>query len=157
MSKSGINLKQKIISKAAEFMVGNIGSPPPSAKVKKPLSESKVAFITTSGVHLKRDNPFDTKGDYTFRLIPEDTDFKDLTITHDHYDKSEALKDINCVFPLERLRSLKDKGFIKEVAPRNFGLMGYIPQTDHLINISSPLIADALEEDEVDIALFSPG
>lgn len=152
-----INLKQKIIGKVAEFMVQTISSPPLIAEIKKPLEDSKVAFITTAGVHLKSDKPFNTSGDHTFRIVPFDVDFKDLTITHDHYDKKEALKDINCVFPLEILRILKDEGFIKELAPRNFTLMGYVPKIELLIEGSAPKIADFLVEDNVDIALLSPG
>lgn len=156
MSKN-VNLKQRIIGKIAEFMVKGRSEPPSIARADKPLAESKVAFITTAGVHKKDDKPFNTKGDHTYRIIPGDISFSDLTITHDHYDKEEALKDINCVFPLEILRGLRDEGHIKEVAPRNFGLMGYIPDVDYLIEKIAPEIADMLEEDGVDIALLSPG
>ncbi len=157
MKKNNLNLKQKIIGKVAEFMVKSVTSPPPIAKVHKTLKDSKVAFITTAGIHLKDDNPFNVDGDHTFRVIPGDVDFSNLTITHDHYDKEEALKDINCVFPLEVLRNLECEGYIKEVAPRNFGLMGYIPNIDLLIKVSAPKIADILVEDDVDIAILSPG
>lgn len=157
MTKNKISLKQKIIGKVAEYMVSSVTTPPPIAEVKKPLKDSKVAFITTAGVHLKGDEPFDTKGDHTFRIIPGDVNFSDLTITHDHYDKEEALKDINCVFPLEILRKLKNQGYIKDVAPRHFGLMGYIPKVNLLTGESAPKIADMLVADEVDIVLLSPG
>lgn len=152
-----INLKQKIIGKVAEYMVPKITTPPSIAKVKKDLKDSKIAFVTTAGVHLKEDKPFNTNGDHSFRIIPGDVNFNDLTITHDHYDKEEALKDINCVFPLEILRNLRDEDFIKEVAPRHFGLMGYIPKINLLIKDSAPKIADKLVEDQVDMVLFSPG
>lgn len=156
MSKN-VNLKQRIIGKIAEFMVKGTSEPPSIARAYKPPADSKVGFITTAGVHKKSDKPFNTKGDHTFRIIPGDISFSELTITHDHYDKEEALKDINCVFPLEILRGLKDEGYIGEVAPRNFGLMGYIPEVKYLIEETAPAIADMLEEDGVDIALFSPG
>ncbi|CAK7010303.1 hypothetical protein CIW83_12210 [Tissierella sp. P1] len=157
MIKDNISLKQKIIGKVAEFMVSSITSSPPIAKINKTLKDSKVAFITTAGVHLKKDKPFNTNGDHTFRLIPRDVDSNDLTITHDHYDKKEALKDINCVFPLEILRNLRNERYIKDVAPRHFGFMGYIPKVDLLINESAPKIADILVGDNVDIVLLSPG
>lgn len=157
MIKNNISLKQKIIGKVAEFMVNSVTSSPSIAELKKTLKDSKVAFITTAGVHLKKDKPFNTNGDHTFRLIPRDVDFDDLTITHDHYDKREALRDINCVFPLEILRNLKNEKYINDISPRHFGLMGYIPEVDLLINESAPKIADILVEDDVDIALLSPG
>lgn len=146
-----------IIGKVAERMVVVINEPPVIAEKKKELKDSRVAFITTAGVHLKADLPFDTSGDPSYRVIPGDVDFNDLTITHGHYDTTEAMQDKNCVFPLEILRNLAGEGFIKEVAPRHFGLMGYIPETDRLIKETAPRIADLLTEDGVDIALFSPG
>lgn len=157
MDKKRKSLKEIIIGKVAENMVIKIDSSPSIAEVKKELRNSKVAFITTAGVHLKSDNPFNTKGDHTFRIIPKDANFEDLTITHEHYDTKEALKDINCVFPLEILRNFGEEEIIGSVAPRNFGLMGYIPEVDLLIKKTAPKIADILVEDGVDIALFSPG
>lgn len=157
ITKARKSLKEIIIGKAAETMVMNIKEAPIIASKKKDLKDSKVAFITTAGVHLKSDVPFNTKGDHTFRIIPGDVDFKDLTITHNHYDKDEAMKDKNIVFPLEILGNLAKEGFIKEVGPHHFGIMGYIPQGDLLINESAPRIADILENDGVDIVLLSPG
>ena len=157
MAKKRKGLKEILIGKVAESMVITIDTPPSIAKIKKELNNSKVAFITTAGVHLKSDNPFNTKGDHSFRMIPRDANFQDLTISHDHYDTKEALKDINCVFPLEILRDFAEEEIIGSVAPRNFGLMGYIPEVDLLIKETAPEIADYLVEDGVDIALISPG
>ena len=36
-------------------------TPPIISEVKKPLRDSKIAFITTAGIYLKEDKPFDTK------------------------------------------------------------------------------------------------
>lgn len=151
------SLREVLIGKVAERMVVIIEEPPVIAETKKELKDSRVAFITTAGVHVKSDPPFNTKGDHTFRIIPGDADRADLTITHDHYDTSEAMKDMNCVFPLEILQNLAEEGFIKEVAPRHFGFMGYIPESDRLIKETAPMLADMLVADGVDIALLSPG
>ena len=154
---ASIGLKQKIIGKMAEYMVTKSPTAPSIARVRKPLSQSKTAFITTSGVHLKTQKPFDTKGDHTFRIIPKDVDYNYLTISHTHYDTRDAMKDINCVFPLEILRHLASEGYIKEVSERHFGFMGYIPRLDLLTRKSAKEIGDMLVEDGVDIALLSPG
>ncbi|MEE8573946.1 MAG: selenoprotein B, partial [Thermodesulfobacteriota bacterium] len=42
----------------------------PFTKLTRPISECKVALVTTAGVHLKTDTPFGTAspdGDFTFR------------------------------------------------------------------------------------------
>ncbi len=48
----------------------------PLAKLKKTLAESRLTFVSTSGVQPKNTLPFDTAhpiGDYTFRRVPSDS------------------------------------------------------------------------------------
>jgi D-proline reductase (dithiol) PrdB len=93
----------------------------PWTPLARPLSEATVAIVTTSGVHLRRDKPFHLHSDSSFRVIPRDTKAADLTITHQAYDRTDALRDINLVFPLERLRELEAEGVIGRVADEHFG------------------------------------
>ena len=149
---------RRYFSRQAQKMVLQINEPPMEAHIDKPLGECKVAFLTTAGVHLKSQEPFETeKGDPTYRIIPGDINYNDLMITHTHYNHQEADKDINVVFPLEILQEFAVEGIIGAVAPRNFGMMGYIPMVNMLRNKVAPQIADILVEDQVDILLMSPG
>lgn len=151
-------IKEYMISKVAEKMVVTIDTAPTIAQLNKPVSEAKVAFITTAGIHMKNEPGFDTKnGDHTYRIVAGDADIAELAISHEHYDTAAAKADKNVVFPLEVLREFAAEGLIGSVAPRNFGLMGYIPKVQLLIKYSAPEIADMLIEDKVDIALLSPG
>ncbi|WP_280769336.1 glycine/sarcosine/betaine reductase selenoprotein B family protein [Salipaludibacillus daqingensis] len=128
------------------------------ALIKKPMKEWKVAFITTAGVHLLNDKPFDVDGgDWGVRFIPSDTKTSDLMITHTHYDTTSADKDVNCVFPISSLQQLSDKKIIGELAPTFYGMMGYIPRVDKLLNESIPKILEKLKEEKVDVVLLSPG
>jgi len=80
--------------------------PPPWTPFTKPVAQCRVALITTAGVHRTEDPPFsmeDKHGDPTYRLIPRDVSPRDLCITHDYYDHRNADKDLNIVFPLDRL------------------------------------------------------
>jgi D-proline reductase (dithiol) PrdB len=92
----------------------------------KPLSASTVALVASGGVHLRTDRPFHLNGDPTFRVIPKTATPADLTISHQAYDTRDALRDINLVFPLERLRQLEAQGVIGRLADVHygFGLMG---------------------------------
>lgn len=148
---------EKAWGKIAERMVRTVDEAPAIAEVKKPLSESKVAFITTAGVHLKTEEPFNTDGDYSYRMIPGDAKEEELMITHTHYDHEDADQDLNVVFPLGLMREFADRGIIGSVAPRHYGLMGYMPQVNRLRTGSAPEMAEALAEDGVDICLLSPG
>ena len=128
----------------------------------KDLSECRVALVTTAGVHMKGQVPFDMndeEGDSTFREIPVGVSTEDLMITHKYYDHSGADRDINIVFPIDRLRQLAASGDIKALAPRHYGVMGHIvgAKLKQLIEETAPLIAAGLKEDGADIVLLTPG
>ena len=122
---------------------------------------SRVALVTTAGVHLKSDAPFnmrDPAGDPTFREIPADAAPGSWKITHNYYDHSDADQDINVVFPFERLRALAALGEIGSVNARHFSFMGHIlpPHLQTLIQATAPQVARLLKQDGVDIALLTP-
>jgi hypothetical protein len=65
--------------------------------------------------------------------------------------------DINCIFPLERLRALAELGEIGRVAPRLWsGFMGRIYNRTKITEQSGPEFADALLADNVDVLLAAP-
>jgi D-proline reductase (dithiol) PrdB len=134
----------------------------PWAPLRKPLRESKVAVVTTAGVHHKDQQPFnmqDPNGDPAFRMIDARKPLHDLMITHDYYDHSDADRDINIVFPIERLKEFEDEGIIGRLADTHYGFMGHIvgPHIDTLIHNTAPEVADRFISDSVDIVLLIPG
>jgi len=123
--------------------------------------QSRVALITTAGVHLNSDVPFnmrDPAGDPTFREIPADAPPGTWTITHNYYDHTDADKDINVVFPFERLRELAELGEIGALNQRHFSFMGHIlpPHIHTLMHSTAPQVARLLKQDGVDIAILTP-
>ena len=125
------------------------------------ISRNRVALITTGGVHLSTQQPFnmqDPSGDPSFREIPADTATEDLFITHNYYDHTDADKDINIVFPLERVQYLKRSGEVGEVNARHFSFMGHITHhhIDTLTNDIAPRVATALKSDGVDLVILTP-
>lgn len=89
--------------------VVEIDGRPPFAALRKPLSQCKVALITTAGVHLRSQAPFnmdDVDGDATYRELPLTATSDDMTITHKYYDHRDADQDLNVVFPLAHFRDL---------------------------------------------------
>ncbi|OGP07463.1 MAG: hypothetical protein A2X87_05985 [Deltaproteobacteria bacterium GWC2_42_51] len=134
----------------------------PWTPLTKSIKDCKIAIVTTAGVHLKSQKPFDMhdkNGDPTYRDIPKDASKEQLTITHDYYDHKDADKDINIVFPIDRLKELKETGEIGDLADINFGFMGHI-EAGHiytLINDTAPEVADRLKSQGVDAVLLTPG
>lgn len=119
----------------------------------------RVALVGTAGGHLHGDRPFDVRnplGDTSFRVIPGDVPLDKLRLSHPGYNTRKIQQDINCVFPLERLRELAQEGIIGGVSPRHFSFMGYIPIPDLLIEKTAPEVATLLREDQVDLALLVP-
>lgn len=127
----------------------------------KDVTLCRLALITTGGVHLRSQSPFDmmdATGDPTFREIPANTSSSELIITHNYYDHSVADKDVNVVFPIERILDLKRSGDIGSVNYRHFSFMGHIMHhhIDTLMKETAPRVAAELKSDSVDIVLLTP-
>jgi D-proline reductase (dithiol) PrdB len=134
----------------------------PWTPVTTALEHSKIAIVTTAGVHHKDQMPFNMKdrdGDPSYRTIDITRSLSSLMITHDYYDHSDADKDINIVFPIERLKEFAKAGFIGHIAQFHYGFMGHITGKHilTLINKSAPEVANRLKKDNVDIVLLTPG
>ena len=125
------------------------------------FADATVALITTGGVHLPNQQPFDMDnpdGDATYREIPGEIDPAGITITHKYYDHTDADVDLNVVFPLGHFQALARQGVIGRPAPRHFGFMGHIDadQVSILNGTTAPEVAAKLREDGVDFAFLTP-
>ena len=127
------------------------------APVTKELKDMKVALATAAGVHLKTDKRFNLAGDTTFREIPDTAHSSDLMVSHGGYDNADANKDINCMFPIDRLHELAKKGFIKSVAEFHYGFMGGGGDQEAFTNVTGPAIAAKLKEENVDAVILTAG
>ena len=125
------------------------------------LHKATVAIVTAAGVHLKDQEPFnisDELGDLTFRVIPDDVDSSQLTVTHHHYDHSDADRDINVVFPVDALRDLQQEGFIRGLAKKHVGYMGYTMQLKAMYEGTAPEIANEIDRgSRADVVVLTGG
>ena len=131
----------------------------PMAKLDKPLSECRLGFVSTSGVQLKGSMPFDVVhpiGDYTFRRIPSGTNPRDLEIHQIKYPTSGANKDVNVVYPIQRLQELAADGVVGGLTENFFSFIGYNMDPQHLADSLAGDLADAFEEEQADIVLAAP-
>lgn len=156
-NRETINM-QTTMSHNLEAMTLTWRKPPHIAKpFDKPLSELRVGIAASTGVHLRTDEPFVLTGDSSYRIVPGDVSYEDITITHVRYPNQAAHRDLDCVFPLQTLRNMEDKGIIGEVSPVHISWMGHVPRVDVLIEVSAKEIAEIFEENQVDLVLMSPG
>ncbi len=125
--------------------------------VEKPLDKMKIAIVSGTGVHVKQDQRFTLSSDSSFRIIPGNVATADLTVSHGGYDNTDALLDINSMFPLDRLRELALDGVIAHVAPRHIGFMGGGGDLKALAGETGPAIAHLLKNDGVDAVVLTAG
>ena len=150
---------RSLVSHAEHFTVARNASLA-FACPSKPLSDLRVALLSSGGVYLKTSAGFDMEshaGDDSIRWISGDAETRDLRFAHDHYDHTDADRDPNCMFPLNRLRELAAGAIIGSVAAQHVGMMGFIPDPSRLIQLRAPEIIARLAHDGVDAVVLSPG
>ena len=128
--------------------------------LRRPIRESAISLVSTAGVHLDAQEPFDEKthaGDWSFRVIPAARPAAELRITHGHYEHSAADRDPNIVFPVDRLRELAGEGVVGSVGPNHSGLAGFVPESHHLVEETGPALVERLRADAVDAVVLTPG
>ena len=135
--------------------------PIPFARLRRPLEACRVALVSSAGMVLPGQEPFDESvrgGDWSWREIPSETAAETLRDTHrsESFDHSGMRADPNLAFPLDRLRELAAEGAIGGVAPRHASIMGSLTAPGRLIARTAPEIADAFAGDQVDVALLVP-
>ena len=132
-----------------------------SAGLSRPLSDAKLALITTAALHLPDQPAFDSRirgGDCSFRELPGDVDLNRLLIAHrsSAFDQQGALQDRNLVFPLDRFRELVATRVLGALNHRHFSFMGSITAPGRLIAETAPAVAELLRQDHVDAAFLVP-
>lgn len=133
----------------------------PWTELHRPLRACRAAIITTGGVHRTDDRPFDMTnpdGDPSFRVIPATAAVNELTITHDYYDHRDADRDLNLVFPLERLRELVEEGVLGGLTRSHFSFMGHVdgPLVRRLEAESIPRLLAELGAEQPDFVFLVP-
>lgn len=136
------------------------GDSAPLVRLKKPLSACRLALVTTGGVHLRAQPPFDmgdSRGDPSLRAIPAATPADQLVITHDYYDHRDAERDLNILFPLALARELVARGALGGLGT-SYGLMGHVepPHVATLLRRTAPDLARRLRQEQVDAVLLTP-
>ena len=91
----------------------------------KPLSARRVAIISSAGLMMRGERPV-TANDVRYRPIPHAADARDVLMSHVsvNYDRSGFARDMNVVFPRDRLQELVDDGVVAGAAGTHYSTMG---------------------------------
>ncbi len=124
--------------------------------LSKPISDLRIALITTAGLHF-RDDPAFEFSDATFRPISGDEDANNLIMSHSsvNFDKSGFAEDVNLVFPIDRFRELQAAGEIGTLADTHYSFMGAGLQPE-FYEASAVQVAGMLKKDQVDAVFLTP-
>ncbi len=131
----------------------------PLARLQRPVSESRLTFVSSAGVQPKGTLPFDVVhpvGDYTFRRVPSQFRPSDLEIHQIKYPTTGANRDLNVIFPIERLQELAEEGVIGALTPNLFSFIGYNMDPERLERTLAEDIAEAVAPDGAEAALLAP-
>jgi D-proline reductase (dithiol) PrdB len=153
---------------ALDNYYGAMGNPPyrwtvnesaPLHRPSKPLDACNVSLLTSGGVSQCAMPGFDpnARNDHRLDAIDRSVDAADFQIHDNYYDHRDAERDINCIFPVDRLRELAAGGRIGGVADRLWsGFMGRIYNRSKVNDETGPAFADALRADGVDVLVAAP-
>jgi D-proline reductase (dithiol) PrdB len=131
----------------------------PLTLLAKPLGECRIAMLTSGGVSRCDAPPFNPLARNDLRLdpIPEETPAAFFAINDSYYNHADADRDINCIFPIDRLRELAAEHLIGSVAPHHYsGFMGRIYTRGAVVNEAAPALAARLRDESVDAFVLVP-
>jgi len=131
----------------------------PLARLGKPLSTARLSFVSSAGVQPKGTMPFDVVhpvGDYSFRRVPSDSKPSDLEIQQIKYPTGGAVRDLNVIFPIERLQELVAEQIIGGLTPNFFSFIGYNMDPESFESTLAEDIAEAVVADGADAVLLCP-
>jgi hypothetical protein len=128
----------------------------PFTPFRKKLEESSICLVTTAAVRRKDDQPFNVDGDTSFRVIQSETTAADLAYDDAHYDHACVDKDLNCVFPIDRLTDLARDRRIGGLAEKHFS-MGFSQALRELRETTIPSLVRELDKVRPDAVLLTGG
>ena len=139
--------------------------PIPWAPLKKPIARTAFALITSAGISLASDPPFDmerekrepTWGDRGFRKIPRDaTARRAIAVNHLHINPEYILQDLNVMLPIERMAEFEQDGTIGHLAETHYSFYGFQWESTAFIDTAIAPMAEQMAREKVEAALLTP-
>lgn len=137
----------------------------PFTPLSKPLSECRVALVSTSDIAVRspsgggaggaRDKTNENKVGSVY-AVPTDTSTELLFSRQEHYDKAAThLDDVNTYFPVSRLIQAVASGRLGSIAPECYGVYTAYSQKQTIEQDAPEVLARCLNN-EVDVAVMTP-
>lgn len=138
--------------------------PIPWTPLTKSLNETKFSLMTSAGISMKKDPPFDVKrevreptwGDPTSRNIPRDASQEDIDVNHLHINTDYIKEDMNVILPLARFKEFEEEGLIGALAPTCYSFYGFQLNPKELLEKTMPGVASRMHGEGVEAVLLTP-
>jgi len=136
----------------------------PWTPMSKPLNQTTLALVTSAGISLKTDPPFDMErekkdplwGDRSFRAIPRGTTEKEIDVNHLHINTNYAKQDINVILPLARMAEFEKEKIIGRLAPTAYSFYGFQWQNTDFLKEAIEPISKMMKDEKVEAVLLTP-
>ena len=136
----------------------------PWTPMSKPLNQTTIALVTSAGISLKSDTPFDMErekkeplwGDRSYRTIPRGATEKDIDVNHLHINTTFIKQDINVILPLARMAEFEKEGIIGRLAPSAYSFYGFQWQNNDFLREAIEPISKKMKLEGVEAVLLTP-
>jgi len=136
----------------------------PWTPLDKSIKETTLTLVTTAGISMKSDAPFNmerektepTWGDPSYREIPRTATENDIEVRHLHINTAYIKQDINVMLPLKRFQEFEKEGIIGKLAPTCYSYYGFQLDPTVLLNETMPKVADTMRKENVEAVLLTP-
>jgi D-proline reductase (dithiol) PrdB len=136
----------------------------PWTPLDKSISEATFTLMTSAGISMKSDPPFDMEGekaepawgDPSYRQIPKTATENDIEVNHLHVNTAFIKQDINVMLPLARFQEFEQEGLIGKLAPTCYSYYGYQMDPTALLTETMPQVAERMRQENVEAVLLTP-
>ncbi len=136
----------------------------PWTPLAKPLSQTTLGLVTSAGISLKTDPPFDMErekreaiwGDRSYRAIPRGTTGKDIAVNHLHINTIWIQQDINVILPLARMEEFEEEKVIGRLAPTAYSFYGFQWENTEFLREAIEPISKKMKLEGTEAVLITP-
>jgi D-proline reductase (dithiol) PrdB len=144
--------RNKLLMRPVRINDGSPWTPP-----RSDVAHSRLALVTTAGLHHRGDTPF-LKYDQTYRVIDRDVAESDLLQSQSSigFDRGLRIRDINVVFPVDRLHELVADGSVGSLTSAFYSLTGAQANSEQTAETIGAQLGPLLREQGADLVLITP-
>lgn len=150
-----LDLINRVSQPLPPMPVADLGAPALAA-LAVPRRQATVMLLNSAGVHVRGEPSFEPVNDLSFKRIRADTDPARLRPSHPTPMRRPGLRDVNVVFPYQRLAELAADGVIGGVTQVHLSMLGAIKRLRSLADEVAPAIAAEARAQGADLLFIVP-